>query len=409
MSWIERNKTGLTITTGDGKSFTPNWMNASKAIEYNVATFVFKETEGTLVKRGTPRGRQFAIEIYFQGEDHIDLADEFEASAADPKPWTIAHPYYGSILVQPVGMVFDNSGYNVTKITGGLIETISTTPDVPTVSAPDKILADKVAADEAFAQSYADNVPVSKVANVRDIIRNASGAYSTFVANITSNADVEEFLNAYNEANALFRGASTTTANAIRSIQALISLPFKLQADVITRMSMLTNLLVYLNGTIVSGSSRAAKLLYENNAGAVITSMVAAAVTNIGRSYSNRRSVLETIDTILAAYNEYLTKLDAIQTANGGLINSYIPSRFPLSLLGNLVGYAVTSLLDIAADSRQEISFFLEEDSNIIQLAHRLYGLKEDDSTIDELIAVNEIGLNEILGIRKGRKITYYA
>jgi hypothetical protein len=408
MSWIERIKTEFTITTGDGKSYAPNWLNASKAIEYNISEFVFKELAGSLVKRGTPRGTKYAIEVLFQGEDNLDMAQAFEASAADPKPWTIAHPLYGSVLVQPLGLVFDNSAYNVTRITGGVIETISETPDVPTLSAVDKVIADKSAVDTDFLRSYTDNIPQAKVTDIQNMIRNAAATYNGYLAKVTTNEDAEKLNNLYNTANAAFRNAVANTTSAIASTQALISFPAEVAADAVTRLAMLQNLLVYTHTTIAATAVRSAKLLYEVTAGCIITTMLAVAVTPGLRPYSNRRQVAGVIDTILAGYDSYLATLDAIQSLTGATPGSYIPSQGPLTTLSNAVGYTVTALIGIAASSRKPFSFYLEEDSNAILLTNRLYGMKADDSTLNEFLAVNDIGLNELLNIRKGRLITYY-
>jgi hypothetical protein len=76
--------------------------------------------------------------------------------------------------------------------------------------------------------------------------------------------------------------------------------------------------------------------------------------------------------------------------------------------LTNLINFTLSNLFNIALGAKQERFVFLETDSNVILLAHRFYGLVPDDSTIDELIEQNEIGLTEILNIKAGRKIIYF-
>lgn len=46
MSWIDKIKTELIITCGDGKQYKPQWINAVKTKDYNVAEFEFPEVSG---------------------------------------------------------------------------------------------------------------------------------------------------------------------------------------------------------------------------------------------------------------------------------------------------------------------------------------------------------------------------
>jgi hypothetical protein len=54
------------------------------------------------------------------------------------------------------------------------------------------------------------------------------------------------------------------------------------------------------------------------------------------------------------------------------------------------------------------MSLVLEEDSNVIILAHRFFGLLDDDSTIDQFIANNKIGLSQLMQVKKGTVVIYY-
>ena len=120
MSWIENAKKDFTIimqTKHGNITYTPNWLNARRSIDYNIAEFNFKNVAGTLVKRSQPMGVRYDIEIYFQGEDNLIKAQDFLDSAADPRAWTVSHPMYGQLYVQPIGLGFDDSNLNATKIT----------------------------------------------------------------------------------------------------------------------------------------------------------------------------------------------------------------------------------------------------------------------------------------------------
>ena len=65
-------------------------------------------------------------------------------------------------------------------------------------------------------------------------------------------------------------------------------------------------------------------------------------------------------------------------------------------------------LFVIALSAKQERIEYISNDSNLISLTHRFLGLEPNDSTIDQFIRINKIGLNEFLQIKKGREIKYY-
>jgi hypothetical protein len=56
----------------------------------------------------------------------------------------------------------------------------------------------------------------------------------------------------------------------------------------------------------------------------------------------------------------------------------------------------------------KERFLFLEEDTNLILLTQRLYSLDDADNNMVELMENNNLGPNDILQLKKGRKIVYY-
>jgi len=408
VSWIDKIQTELVITTGDGKQYRPNWLNANKAIEYNIATFEFKELAGTLVYRGTPRGTSYGIEIYFQGEDHLDIASDFETSAADPRAWQIFHPFYGGINVQPISLGFDNSVQNVTRITGGIIETLSAIGEKVTVSAPDKIVEDKAGCDATLVDDYNRNVPNPVTADKLTIGEKINNIYTNVSKPKQDNTDASDYFNAYNQANGYLNNAVYDTLQVMRQVQTLVNMPATINDTVQNRLKMLVLQMTLLNTGAINTLPVHDKRLYEFMGATVIGAMVLAAITNTTGAYGNRASVISVISTIVAQHNAYLAKLDLMQSPNGSGIFSFIPSPFGITLLSQLVSFGVNSLLSNANDSKQERIIILEENSNIILLANRFYGLKHDDSTIEYFKDTNNIGLNEILEIKKGRRIAYY-
>lgn len=405
MSWIEKIKLPLNITCGDGRSFTVLWRNASRSREYNIAEFEFPELEGTLVKRGTPKGFRYNIEFYIQGENHLDDSATFERSARDKRPWVISHPLYGNIIVQPISLTFDNSQMNVTTITGQVVETIQ--DDAPKISIPpaDYIKLQEESIQDTFTNSY-DVIPDGSDINV--MTQNNDRLYKRSINLIPVTVDVESYFNLFNKSNSLILDATTEPLLAIRGIQNFIRQPAFFALSVSQRLKIFQAQYDVLRATYIGTSLRTRKKNYENNTGVLIAAAATSTATPQEGDYGNANDVLNSIDPVLAMYNQYIEDLDDMQTDNGGGPDSFIPDANSLISLNNIVNYTVSNLINIALNSKQERKYLCEDDTNLIELTHRFYGLDEGDENLDSMIRNNNIGLSEMLQIKKGREIIYY-
>jgi len=133
MSWLERINSEFIIKCGDGREYQPLWMNAVKSYEFNVSEFEFINQRGAKVVREEAKARRFNLTLHFEGENVLDISDNFERSTYDKRPWTITHPMYGQLTVQPLGINFDNTKFNVTTITCTIVETLFGKKLCPTV------------------------------------------------------------------------------------------------------------------------------------------------------------------------------------------------------------------------------------------------------------------------------------
>lgn len=404
MSWIERINTDFKITTGDTAQYFPKWLNANKSVEYNTAEFNFKGVSGSLVSRRLPKGRRYNIEIIFDGADCFDTSDAFDKSAANSKAWTISHPVYGQIVVQPLGLSFDNSVYNITKITGQIVETIGTQALNTGVSAPDIVIASATASKQLFAETFAAEVPTPLVATTQVLRTNNDGLFNSIKDLVSDATDFTALTNIYNQANNALNSDINDVVSTISLVQDVAFAPVYFVGKVAKRLAFLQ---LQFESILASlGITPQKKAAYENNAAACVQAMCAASMTNT--DYITRNDVLDAVGVILGTYNQYVTNLDALQTDTGGEITSYVPNANAMFTLSDLVNYTVASLFDVAASAKQQRTMYVKEDTNLILLAYSLYGLIPDDSTIDALKADNSIGLNELLEIKKDRKIIYY-
>jgi hypothetical protein len=406
MSWVSKVQTNIQITTGDGRTYSPLYFINKKTIDYNVAEFNFPEVEGTLVKRGTPKGARHSIDIIFQGENHLDESLSFENSCKDKRPWTLFHPFFGKLLVQPSSLVFDPTAYSQTLISCELTETI--TDEYPRISVDptDKIFFDSQNTTAVFNETLA-NVPFEND-DVSTLNDSTNDLFSLGSQAVKSGNQSNEYLSLYNTATSSVFSVFSDASFMATSISDFIDYPFQFEDTIQNRLNLLLSQFNALGQKLSNLVTPNDKKIYEFYAGSLVNSIIKTSINPLITDYLNAPAVYSVIDSVLSVYNSYIENLDSIQTENNGTIDSYIPSFEPLQNLSGLVNFAVSNLFTIAFGARQERTLFLENDSNVIILAHRFYGLNVNDSTIDDFINTNGIGVNEYYEILKGRKIIYY-
>ena len=411
MSWIDKIQKDLVITTGDGKTYTPLYFNASvsKQKDFNISKFEFPHVKGSLVIRRQPMGVQYDIEIMFQGANNLDVSDEFSDSADDPNAWGIFHPIYGEMVVQPIGLKFDNSAFNVTTITGTIIETIDSSALIPASSAPDKVASKATTTNVKLAATYSTDIPSPTVSDITGIRNNINTFFNSIKAKISVTSDYEQIFNTYNQINGLLNNTVFDSLSLIGQVQDMIMLPAAFTDTVIHRLAMLQAQIDLINAGILSTLLPSQKKLYENNMGALMCALCVTTSTGIDPTdYQTRIDVLAVISQVIDNYNTYLQTLCDLQTLTGGELDSYIPDPDALIALDNLVYFTINNLFTIANSAKQQRTYTLTEDSNVILVAFKLYGLLPDDSTITTLIANNNICGYELQKLNKGRELIYY-
>ena len=413
MSWIQRANRKIEFFLGDGKSYFPEYFNATKVQDFNVSIFDFINVTGSLVRRKKPKGRKFNIEIIFQGEDHIDLANEFETSADDPRHWHIRHPIYDDIRCQPVtGLKYDNTVENITKITGTVIETILGAFPKGLQNPQDEIRLQKESADTtsvfAFANQTVINGDDTNVMNTTvDILE------SNAVNALDSSVNVSDYISKAANARAAISKATSQTLDAMASLKEVINAPILFNVGVFATQKMLLRQFDQTRNLTFgedegSSASVTNRKNYEAINGIIVSTMLFNSSVPQPGDYQTRPQVMELIELLISIYNQYVEDLDALQLADFASTEIYIPDYEAYRNIEDLFNTSLGNLYEIAFSAQQEKILVLSKDSNIINVTHLVYGLDNEDANIERLISTNEMGLNEHLQVKKGREIKYY-
>ena len=405
MSWVDKIKNNFIIITGDGQLYSPLWNDKScvKEIEFNISEFNFPNQEGTFIDRREVKGNKYVLDIIFQGENHFDIAQNFEISCKDKRPWVIEHPYYGRLIVQPASLSFGNQTLNGTAITGTLLETI--------LRGTPKVIADPISQIESMkllgfaagADSFALEIP-----NPQNLAITNRSLYQSAINSGAPQIQTEGYFNLFNEANSAVLNATNQPLAAIRSLQAVIEAPARFEISVKQRFEILKNQFTLLVNSVINITGQSGKVQFETTAGSILTSMCTAASLPQTNDYLNMVDVISIVEQLIDTENAFIDLLDFLQTDNGGDPDSYVPNFEFITNVVSIVDLTTSVLFEIATGAQQERFIFCETDTNVILLAHRFYGLNDEDVSILRLMNTNGIGLSEIINIRKGRRILYY-
>lgn len=403
MSWEQNlQDVKFEITTGDGKKWFPLWKTGEKSREYNVSSFNFIDVEGTLVERKKPQSGKFPLVFWFQGDDNVQQAATFDASAADNRPWTLVHPLYGTITGQPLSIRFNDEFHNITEITVDFWESISTDYPKQNFSVKDNTFEKKSEVMQSCATSYATSDSLKS----QDVIKNKES--NTVVASKFNSLQTNETNPAYQNAIATSNSANDKLVSnplaAIQSCQTLLDLPSVYEVAILERLEAFK---AAFETFVKDLLTIADKLFFESQVGALIASICNAAVNPIESDYKIATDVEKVSSTLIEIYSQYLRMLDDASVSQYDINNAWQPDASIQSMLNDLVFYTLGNLFDFGFDSQQERIVRTEKDTNLILLTHRYLGSATDEN-IETFRIINNIKLNELLRIKKGREIKYY-
>lgn len=421
MSWIEKEKKGIVITTGDGKAYKPESFTATyvRRTEYNIAVFNFPGVSGSKVDRGTPQGKRYMIEIMFQGADCIDVGDSFDKSAANSNAWQISHPFYGGILVQPVSLVQDNGSLNVTRFQCEVIETIGKKTIEAKETAIDAAQQQVTRAYMRLDIGFKNQVPVIAPNGLAKLKDNIDGVYSTVMDKIaTIQEDANKYTQAFYEASSVLNVALYDSYTIIQAARDLVTMPARFNDTVRNRINMLGLQLNVLLGNVESIIAIAAletlyptaglKALYAHNAGVTIAALCEAAITNVTDDYKYRGDITAITDLLFGFWSSYADGLYRLQSVNGSGVDAYFPDADAITELQQLVFNTITAVNGYTDDALQARYFTCMVDEDLLTLAYRLYPETDADVAAGWIKENNSLSMNDCFLISSGRRVVYY-
>lgn len=382
MSWIDRLQSKLKITTGDNKVYYPLWIDSELNIEYNVEGFDFVNTEGTFVERREKSGGQYPLSLYFTGENNIELAQNFEISARNKSPWTIEHPFFDKIVCQPLSMKIVHN-LNVTNIQVTVWETLTIQQPTGSVNVPTVVEQIKAQINENY-----QSLPTPPLESKDFLISKQSiNTINSVYQNIAVTIDEKNSLKAAcREAIGAVNNILNDYNSYLVKAQDLINFPFTSTQSTYYKVVRSFDLMKQLINIFTNEE------LLKANVVSIFSNSCSCAAS--GTDYITRTDVVNVISVLNDMNSLFIQTFDSVDPQ----------IAFDLDRQYNI---SVSSLYDIAFNSKQERSIMLDSDSNMVVLANKYFGSSDDD--LKSFIQLNELKIDEYLQIKQGRTIKWLA
>lgn len=387
MSWKDNiENIELTIITGDNEIFKPLYTTSSQDIEFNVSEFNFIELEGTLVTRKKVKSQKIPLNIIFQGDDHIDIAEKFLQSSKDPRYWTITHPVIGEIYGHPASINKINDDLNTVVFNIDFWETIL----------PGQIKSAKVYPLELIESKNFELIEFGSL----NLIPDQKPELKSLVAKIQSRYDVlidktniDKYKGFIADAMSGIDKLLSEPQKAIRNISNLIQFPVYIQGAIKTRVNIVKAILDDLLEILPKN-----KMVYSIFGGTVVAAISQIILKPGENDFITRSQVREQFNILSETYDLFLNEVD-----DGNFQQDFQEAITLNEIVINTLYY----LYDVSFDAKQERFDIVESDTNLILLTHKYMGLDFEDKNLNTFRELNGIKNKNLFIVKKGRKITY--
>lgn len=404
MSWQNKlENIQFTIKTGDGKEWKPLWKSGEKSKEFNTSIYDFIDVPKSLVERKQPKSSKYPLTFWFDGENHVDTAEDFERSAEDKRYWTITHPYYGTIKGQPLSISRNDNNLNITEISVDFWESIVFDYPKSNLSIQDNTLVKKNEILGSAATSYSGR----KVQEVADIQKNKEANLQMAKAfnNLQTDETYSDYQNALSQAQKANDNLLNDSFDAIFKSEQLLNLPSTYEKKVIDKIN---GYISAYNGIKRVLNSVSDKLFFESIGASTLASYCNASVNyQFGVDYTVATEVEQVASNLISIYEDYLQTLDNASTSNYEIETNYQPNATVQTQLNELVLYTLANIYNLVFEAQQERIVYTTKETNIVLLTHRYLGSASDEN-IETFRQINNIKLKELFRIKKERKIKYY-
>jgi hypothetical protein len=419
MTWVDRVRPSIGLTSPEGNVFDALWRDDERSKEKKLGIFQFPKIKGAEIQDLEIGATSYPLTILFDGPDNDIESERFFKACDERGTWEIIHPVKGNLVLQLVSVgeqISPTESGNVTEfntvwlepserefrkssaqLKSEVISQIDTVNDVGGDQLDANVIQEKAEETKSFEQS------------MRNMVAAVDSKLSPlFEKSAEINAQVQSIKRGIDVA---ITSIPFDLLSIAGQVQQLIQLPGLAVRDIGARISAFRNLADTMFG--LRPNSPAKKNLnvvsvQEISLTSVVIGSCFAAVTG---DLASRSQAVTLIDSIADLFSDVVNELDGSQELFGdeGIEFQYFSQSQTYSDTALLVATTLSYLLRSSFDLVVEKRFTLDRQRAPLGITITEYGGPGvNDSNLDLFIQSNGLKGQEIAILPAGREVVVY-
>lgn len=419
MSFRDRLRPNITLTSPSGVEFTPKWQGNEQSKEKKLGRFSYPNNNGTRVQDLGIDGTVYPLTLHFDGEDHDIDSKKFYDTCDEKGNWTIIHPVDGQLTLQLISVsrnVQPVESASITICETQWIEPLGADSQTSSAQLASQVNQDAIAANLNATIQAGVNANLEKFSGIiafqqgiNNVVDAASSALDT-IKNISSeiSAQFDAITRAIEDTLDIIPPEVLIVAG---QIQQLIQLPVLAVDNIQSRLDAfqtLTNTLFPFLPTSATTDDINTVAALEVGLSA---SIVAACQSAVSGELTNRSQAVEFAVLIQDLLADVTENLDNVQEAfsDNDVDLQYFSNSQDYNNLKIIVARTLQYLIDSLVSLKIEKTFILDRPRSPVEITVTEYGdLGDNDENLDFFILTNALTDKEIRLLPSGREVVVY-
>ncbi|MDR1287991.1 MAG: hypothetical protein LBK08_10315 [Treponema sp.] len=418
MSWQDRLRGFIELTSPSGVTFRPKWAGDSVSIEKRVNRQQLYNIDKELADDLGVNSRNYPLTLYFDGPENDVEARDFENALCDPGyrgPWTVIHPVEGLLRLQPLSSARETqpvTSGNITVVSTEWMEPLEDQAGLSSEDAASKIAAAAEAVNAAAAadMAKADTSLLSSVKAIGNKVKQAMREVSKQIKAV--NSRINQIQNTIND---IANSVQMNVAELSGAVIQLVESPGLIIGNIQSRIQSFTRM-----GRQIMGGLSAAGEMTAARINSVLTGELFLNAVTAGMALSIIEELPQTRPEALSVLSQYRQfsretrdALDALAKASAGnrFDKQYFPRRESAEAIATLDAAVTRYLISILFDLRVERTIVLDRPRAPLEIAITEYGASSGnaDERYEYFLRTNNLHGNDILLLEAGREVKIYA
>ena len=424
-------------TAPSGKEFIFFWEKQNRTTELKTGVFPFPDRDGAHVQHQGGGAISYAMTCIFNGDNHVNTANNFELALHERDIAELQHPVYGIKKVIPTGNISrDNdliSSINESTVTVTFTETIISDPVNLEAVTADELAASFNELLEAAAADFAASLTVENISEILQIQSSLNVQTNILNDNLSALVpDEPSFLTTIGELKSsiksMFKNAEKLTVNSLNTARLILNamkLPSKVSINVLEKMRGYTILIAQIQNQFrndpfginnIKNAFASTRLVLSG----AVTSIALGSALGIAQNATDNKQEenkggggsggILSREAAVATALQLKELLSTIQNYEDEKIerNNFVDSNATAYfMLNELIYNSINLIFNVALSLPMKRIIKLDYDRNIIELCAEIYG-SVDNFFIDKLIVENNLSIDDLEIIPMGREVFYY-